>query len=186
MITPYNYIKFNKREDFLSLLPKNSICAELGVYSGRFTIQIINKINPKKLYAIDPYWKAYGEKFWWNDKTTWDCFVKAVKRIQKCDKKNVVSFIIEKDIECLPDFKDNFFDWIYLDSTHEYEDTILELEIIKNKIKSNGSICGHDFRDNPKHKHFGVAKAIDEWLIKNQNYELYLRDNHTQWIIRKG
>jgi len=185
MIPSEIFIKNNNRVDFLSILPKNSICAELGVYSGRFSYYIIKETLPKKLYLIDPYWKEYGEEFWWNKKKTWDIFCKAVKVIQKYDIEKCSSFIIDRDIDFLKGIKDRYFDWVYLDSSHEYEDTLKELEAVKLKVKEDGLICGHDYRDNPKHRHHGVCKAINEWVEDNKEYKLYLRDNHTQWIIKR-
>jgi hypothetical protein len=185
LIQPEKYIQFNNRIDFLSLLSQNSICAELGVMTGKFTYYIINNTKPKKLYLIDPYWKLYGPHFWWNNKKTWDCFVGAIKIIQKYDINKCSSFIIDTDISILQDLKNDLFDWVYLDTSHEYEDTLNSLKILKDKVKENGFICGHDYRSNPKNKHFGVAKAINEWLNIEIDYKLYLLDNHTQWIITK-
>ena len=185
IVEPEKFVEYDKRIDFLSLLPKNSICAELGVYAGRFASRIIVDVCPKKIYLVDPYWKEYGDKFWWNKQSTWDAFSKAADRVKKYDKKKCAVFVIDHDINFLNDIKDNFFDWVYLDSTHEYEDTLKELEAISPKMKNDGLICGHDYKENPKHKHHGVAKAINDWLLANKDYVLYIRDNHNQWIIRK-
>jgi len=37
-------------------MPKNSICAEIGVNRGNFSKSILKIVQPKKLYLIDP-WK---------------------------------------------------------------------------------------------------------------------------------
>ncbi len=179
------YVKYENRQEFLSFLPKNSICAEFGVYGGNFSYYLIKETLPKKLYLIDPYWKKYGEEFWWSGKKTWKIFCNAVKVIQKYDTKKCSVFVIDNDIDFLKGVKDRYFDWVYLDSTHLYEDSLKELRSIKNKVKKNGLICGHDYRENPKHKHYGVHKAINEWLEENEKYYLYLVDNHTQWIIKR-
>ncbi|KKK86000.1 hypothetical protein LCGC14_2767640 [marine sediment metagenome] len=185
MIKPEKYVEFDDRTEFLSLLPKNSICAELGVLRAGFSYYILKDTSPKKLYLVDPYWKSYGENFYWNKKSTWESFGYAVETIKKYDINKCSTFVIDTDINFLEDLSDNVFDWIYLDSTHTYEDTLKELEVIKLKVKEEGLICGHDYTDNPKNRHAGVTKAIIEWLLKNKEYKLYLRDNYTQWIIKK-
>jgi hypothetical protein len=180
------YIEHNNRQEFLSLMPKNSICAELGVHTGKFSSYIIKETFPKKLYLVDPYWKKYGDVFpWGKHESTWDTFCKAVKRMTKYDINKCSTFIIDEDINFLEGVKDRYFDWVYLDSSHLYEDSLKELRIIRDKVKKDGLICGHDYRENPRHKHHGVCKAINEWLEENKEYELYLKNNHTQWIIKR-
>ena len=38
-----------------------------------------------------------------------------------------------------------FFDFIYIDTTHQYDQTVLELELAYKKIKNNGIVAGHDY-----------------------------------------
>jgi hypothetical protein len=188
MIEAKNIIKNNKRYDFLLQIPKNGVCAELGVFQGKFASSILKRNNPKKLYLIDPYWKKYGDKFPWRKRfpfSPMEAFLVALERVKKYDKNKVATFVIDSDENFLNDIKDNFFDWVYLDSTHAYKDTLRELDIILPKIKLEGMICGHDFFPNPKNKHHGVAKAINEWLMHHEGHELYLRDNLSQWIIKR-
>jgi hypothetical protein len=58
----------NGREVLLRRMPKQSVCAEIGVWKGDFSERIIRVVNPRKLYLIDPWifqpeypmrWKAY-------------------------------------------------------------------------------------------------------------------------------
>jgi len=178
-------VELENRMDFTAFLPFNSVCAELGVFKGHFSAEILKRLNPKRLYLIDPYWKKYGDIFW-NGKGTMDCWKCAVKRVRQNDINKVASMVVDNDIDFLKDLPDGFFDWLYIDSTHEYEDTLKELEIVSEKVKDTGLIAGHDWYDRPTHKHYGVHKAIEEWLLSNPQYELYLRDNKTQWIIKKS
>ena len=48
------------------------------------------------------------------------------------------------------------------------------MELAKNKIKSTGFICGHDYNKNynkGKKQEYGVIKAVDEFVDK---YSLYI------------
>ena len=185
MIKSENLVTHTNRVDILSYMPKNSICAEFGVYTARFSYWIIKNTSPQKIYLVDPYWKLYGQQYPWNKKSTWDTFSYAAKNIQKYDENRCSVFVIDTDIEFLKIIPDNYFDWIYIDSTHEYEDTLNELNAASSKIKPSGFICGHDWRENPKHIHHGVCKAIVEWLSQHKDYKFLLRDNYTQWIMQK-
>jgi len=46
---------FERRDQLLKKLPKNAICAEIGVYQGELSQRILNKTNPKKLVLIDAW-----------------------------------------------------------------------------------------------------------------------------------
>ena len=180
------YVKLENRIDFMKYLPCNSVCAELGVDKGRFAQYLLRRLSPKKLYLIDPYWKKYGDTSW-NNEPIKDVWEGVVKRIRKYDKNKVVTLVIDDDCSFLSDLPDNFFDWIYLDTTSLYEDTLREMEIMSHKVKDTGLICGHDWLEKPKHhiNDLGVYKGVTEWLKLNPEYYLYLRDNHRQWIVKK-
>ena len=43
------------RDSFLKILPKQSICAEIGVNEGNFSKRILHHTKPNKLYLIDSW-----------------------------------------------------------------------------------------------------------------------------------
>ncbi len=170
------------RWKFLDYLPKNAICAELGCWKGDLSYQILEITNPKRFFMVDPYWKAYGDMFYdKNKRGTLDYFTRATQRTRMSSNYQATTFVIEYDTVFLQDYADNFFDWVYLDTTHTYEDTLVELSLLKSKVKDNGIICGHDYRYS---LHPGLTIALHEWLENNKDYELCLIDNYLQWIIK--
>ena len=48
------------RNDFINILPKNTIGAEIGVQYGGHAIKMFNIINPKELHLVDT-WCEKGE-----------------------------------------------------------------------------------------------------------------------------
>jgi len=168
----------------MKYLPHNAVCAEFGVAAGGFSKEILRRLSPKKLYLVDPYWKEYGDHYSWNRKSIMATWNHAVKRVRQYDTNKVVAMVVDYDYNFLADLPDNFFDWIYLDSTHNYEDTLRELDLMACKVKDEGMLAGHDWLPNPNNKHHGVYKAINEWLVLNPYY-LYYLDHKTQWILKK-
>src|SRR5439155_14214253 len=43
------------RRALLQRLPRRSVCAEIGVYQGDFSAQILGHVRPRRLHLIDPW-----------------------------------------------------------------------------------------------------------------------------------
>lgn len=166
------------RQDFLKEFKKDLICAELGVFNGTFSKYILEIMKPRKLYLIDS-WRL-STSIWSGTKT--EDLLNSVK--DKFKNEKCIKIYEKNDVEFLPSFPDNFFDWIYLDTTHTYAHTKSELEILKNKIEFNGTIAGHDWYEDENHKLHGVCKAVKEFLNET-DFKLVFLDNHSQWAIRR-
>lgn len=182
------------REDFLNLLPKYSICAELGVFKGEFSEKIIALTKPKKFYAVDGWMKMFGEKFPYKNKRYLDngeltpnkAYQKTIETLKNSIEAGICEVIVEEDFSWLKSLSDKTFDWIYIDSSHRYAHTFKELNECKRIIKEKGIICGHDWNLHPRAKHPGVVQAINEFLSKNLEFTFDYSDNHTQWSISRN
>jgi len=181
-----------KRKDLLKILPPGSVGAELGVFKGEFTKYLLKIARPKRLHLIDPWWRLYGEYYPdWEEYTdfgrlkTSEAFEKAKRTVDKYDKKKVCEFHVDDDLECLKEFQDNYFDWIYLDTSHKYDHTKKELEILKDKVKNDGLIMGHDYSGDPNHIHYGVYKAVNEFC-KKYRWEVIKLDHFCQFCIKRS
>ena len=152
------------RKHLLENLPKDAICAEIGVNKGKFSMQILDYCKPKRLHLID---------FWGNKR-----YNKKVEDFVRNNLKNEINnstVVINKGLstQVLRSCKDNYFDWVYLDTSHTYETTISELNILHKKIKENGIIAGHDYvtRSRTDAMKYGVIEAVHQFCIE-KNYEL--------------
>ena len=159
----WNKVLRKPRADFLEVLPKQSVGAELGVFRGLFTPHILQVVKPTKLHLIDPYWKIYGERFGWSSRDTQDgqlktkdAYEEAKRAVEEHDKNGVCEFHIEDDLVCLETFDDGYFDWVYVDTSHTYDHTKAELALLDTKVKKDGLITGHDWREIPTHRDHGV------------------------------
>lgn len=171
-------INQNRRRFFLlQVMPKNSICAEIGVHRGNFSKSIVKIVKPKKLYLIDP-WK------WHENQIEMDKnYNKTLKRLKAEIKIGQVILKKESSLDVLNEFKDNFFDWIYIDGDHRYEFMKKDLEISWSKVKKNGFITGDDYDHKGVPLKREVAKAVDEF-IKKDNVKVILLKNE-QFILKK-
>ena len=158
-------IKLNRLE-ILKELKKGSICAELGVAYGEFSDQVLETVKPKLLVLVD----SYPNKGNFVDEGN----LKYIeKKYQKLVKEKKIQIINDDSIKAASMFKENFFDWIYIDTTHSYHQTLGELRAWKNKIKSDGYILGHDYImgnwiDDIK---YGVQEAVHQFCVE-ENWEI--------------
>lgn len=169
------------RKQLLEHLPKYAVVAELGVDEGVFSKLILNICNPEKFHLID-YW---GTEMYNQSKR---------KLVEEKFKGEIESGTVEINLGLSTDvglkFKDNYFDWIYIDTDHSYQNTINELEIWKSKIKEGGVIAGHDFIVGYWDGliRYGVIEAVYEFCSKYNWEILYLTMEigfHPSFAIRR-
>ena len=152
---------FNTREDLIKSLPLNMNVAEIGVFKGEFSKFIFKNLNPKNLILIDLFEGIMGS----GNK---DGQNMEYVNLQECfnelncffSKNKNVKIIKGKSTEQLIKLDNSYLDMIYIDSSHDYEETKKELFLSFEKVKKGGYICGHDYE--PK-RYPGVVKAVNEF-----------------------
>lgn len=142
------------REDILVTLPQESVCAEIGISSGKFTSSIIKVVNPSELYLVD---------------IDINCINKCKKKF--LEKDNLKFFHGNSNI-ILKEFEDNYFDWIFLDTDHTHLTTKVELEQASRIVKDDGMIIVHDYIPYSylTKKPYGVIPAVNEF-VNNSDWE---------------
>ena len=160
-----NLQALTNRTELLKHLPKHSVCSEIGVNEGEFSEQILELTTPVKLHLIDA----------WADPERYHDGLKL--KVKEIFSKEIAIGKIEINVgfstDVLKNFPDRYFDWVYLDTVHSYEVTSAELNILKDKVKVNGIIAGHDYiiGNWAGNCRYGVIEAVHELCVKN-NWEL--------------
>lgn len=155
------------------LLPELPVCVEIGVHRGEFSKQIYDILKPDLLYLVDPFetgGKRYGEDmgFMHVAYSTDEDF----KRLLQWEKETnqTVCTVLGYSHEVCPDFEDRYFDFIYIDGSHLYEDVKRDLNDWLPKLKDGGVIGGHDYIAQPS---FGVIASVNEFC-KEHGFEMIL------------
>jgi len=170
-----------RRWRYLEHLPKGGIGAEIGVYRGDFTPDLLRVTRAKLVHLIDPWWtrtESYVED-WFETRDTREAYDLARSRLEG----QPVSFHVGDDRDILPTFPDAHFDWVYLDSSHEYEHTCEELELLRLKVQPTGVIAGHDWFESPGHSQYGVVPAVREFCERYRWTLGPLDPVFDQWLI---
>ena len=185
-------IILNTRHDLLRKIPKNTIGIEIGVHNGDNALDITNIIKPKKLYLIDA-WPDYVFDFKnlkRGKKIAEESYNKVISKFKNFSN---VEIRREFSVEAANNFPDDFFDWIYIDASHRYEEIKRDLDAWYPKLKSKGVFCGDDYIDKKGGAayDFGVVQAVNEFLDdKNLILEYTTNKNDPkhpspQWAIIK-
>jgi hypothetical protein len=182
-------MRIKDRRKMLDLLPKNGVCAEIGVDQGKYSKRILKRTNPKKLHLIDAWVCIEDEdyKFERNfeDDLQNDKYEKIVDNFQKeIDNEQVVMHkAFSYDI--VDSFEDKYFDWIYVDANHTYEGALQDLLMFDAKVKDDGYILGHDF---VIHNNFGVIEAVNEFCyLKHWKIKALTRESFpSYWLERRN
>jgi len=176
------------RVEFIDkILPKNGVGAELGVFKGFFSPLLLEKSQAKQLHLIDPWYFLTPNWHWGGgNRSTVDALVKILQKLKPQIDQGTVRVHVGDDCQVLSTFPDGHFDWAYIDSSHQYEHTVKELEILKSKVKIGGVISGDDWQPDASHPHHGVYRAVTEF-VQATGYEiLYASQHDRQWALRKS
>ena len=173
-------IILNRAELLRSLTIQDGIFAEIGVARGDFSQKIFEICKPKKLHLID---------MWSSERYSKECEASVLSRFSDeiANKKVVINR--GKSVDVLSEFPNEYFDWVYIDTVHDYKVTSQELEICRHKVKKGGIIAGHDFvlgNWNSSIK-YGVIEAVYEFCGMN-NWEfiaLTMELNGNSFAVRE-
>ena len=187
----FGFIPDESREYFFRLLGRNSVGAEIGVHEGDFSAQLLKRVKPGKLHLIDP-WK-YDD-----DETYVDALYGGLAKDGQAELDARYEFVLRrfrKEIdrsqveihrggseEIVDEFKDEYFDWVYIDGNHLYEYVRQDLELYSAKVKRGCYITGDDYGVEGWWEG-GVEKAVDEFVAMG-GFEL-ISAKCGQFVIRK-
>jgi hypothetical protein len=167
-------------------MPTGAVCAEIGVYKGDFSRHILRVTRPRELHLIDGWW-TLGEDFgpcWYGSEepvsTRW-----AYEDAKRAVEGGPCTFHVGDDLEILASFPDRYFDWVYLDTSHQYEQTVNELALLRSKVKPSGIVAGDDWFEDPAHEYHGVCRAVREFCERH-GLEPEVDELWSQWLVRLG
>lgn len=168
-------------------LPTGGVGAEIGVLKGRFSRILWQETRPSRLHLMDPWYLAGAEwEYQIPNRSTVDALIGVLRQFRDELPSGAVQLHIGFDLDLLPGFPDHYFDWVYLDTTHKYDQTRDELQILKHKLKPNGILAGDDWHAEPEHVHYGVCVALREFVASEPWEFLYAGEEwDLQWALRR-
>jgi predicted O-methyltransferase YrrM len=170
----------SNRIELLKALPRGGIVAEIGVADGDYSAKILSVNQPGTLHLIDA---------WDNER-----YSNGLERVRSKFKQEIAAGSVMlhhgRSFDVLPTLTQGSFDWVYLDTTHAYTDTVQELRLCASLVKDGGHIAGHDFcTGNPIIGYpYGVIQAVYEFCTKCRWTFVYIvldGDGHFSFCLRQ-
>ncbi len=135
---------------------------EIGVNQANNALEMLEELNIKKLYLIDPYeyYDGYNDNA--GDLVAFEKY--AHERLKRYDDKIV--WIKKQSSDAIGDIPDNL-DFVYVDGNHEYLPVLEDLKKYYPKIRIGGYIGGDDiFEPQSFNGRFGVLPALKQFCLE--------------------
>ncbi len=159
----------------------NAIGAEIGVFSGSFSYNVLLKKNPKKLYLIDPWTFPHQPRF--QDETDPNGQPQMNRMYQNvCDLFHPfenVEIIRERSELAHELFEDNYFDYVYIDGEHSYNAVLSDLTNYLPKIKVGGLLIGDDYGWE------GIEPAVKDFLEAHSDTCIFVDAKVGQYVLQR-
>jgi predicted O-methyltransferase YrrM len=156
---------------------------EIGVHNGASMSYVVsNDKNIKKCIGIDLFENTFGHYI--KDKITQQ---KTSSNIEKNNKNNQL-FLIKGNsndnktkIKLVEKLNNNKIDLLFIDGDHSYEGVKNDFINYENFVNINGFIVLDDYCK----KYPGILKFVDEYIKKNNKYEIIGVFEDNELIIKK-
>ena len=185
----------NNRIDLLDFIQKDIepfLSAEIGVFRGEFSEQILRAMPQTDLVMVD-LWKHQKEDVYRDSSNLTNYKFKKAKA--ECEKRVSIfntgkTFVQEDSAKASSRFANSSFDFIYIDGNHSYDGTKADIEAWYPKLRRGGYFAGHDY-DN----YIGTTTTVQtktavlEFARKNKIKVLTSGDIYPftpSWYFKKG
>jgi SAM-dependent methyltransferase len=166
-----NYFKSR----LLKIIKKGSVCCEIGVWKGGFSKKILDAVKPKELHLIDPWeFMPKYKKRWYGGKVarSQSEMNAMYSNVRKKFMNDNITIHRSTSDKVVMSFKDNYFDFVYIDGDHSYEAVLKDLKDYFPKLKKGGILAGDDFYWGIT-EGLPVRKAVKEFCnTSNIRYKL--------------
>jgi hypothetical protein len=139
--------------------------AEVGAYMGKSTAFMANKLKTKKLktkfYVVD-HWRGSAEHG-----LVIGLYETFLNNMEDCNVSKYITPLRLESVDAAATFPDKFFDFVFLDASHDYDSVKKDIQAWLPKVKPGGILAGDDYIEGWD----GVIKAVNEcfgWNVQKE------------------
>ncbi len=150
---------FPSREELLSTMLVKAVCAEVGVQTGYFSAQILDRTSPRKLHLLDLS----------ISQIRYDLYPQLWSAVES----GIVQLHEGSSAQTLSTFPDSYFDWLYIDGDHSFAGVLMDITQAVRTVKPEGLIVFNDYvKYSPLELfQYGVMEAVND-LCLTQDFEM--------------
>lgn len=159
--------------------------AEIGVQRGIFSEHLLRYWHGQILHCIDP-WQQFDSTEYLESKdnvpqqTHEMYYAETVARLSRFGRRARILRATSK--QAAQQFADGSLDFVFIDAQHHYAAVKEDIELWYPKVRRGGLLCGHDWSLDYGPPHFGVKKAVLEFVERTRSKLLITKDKET-WFI---
>lgn len=165
-----------------------AVGAEVGVFLGGFTEQILEGWEGRRLIAIDP-WSTFGDEEYrdvLNDEQVEQDrrYDDTIERLRRFGGRADIWRMTGDEAAARVD--DSSLDWVYLDARHDRDSVAHDLRAWWPKVRAGGLFGGHDYIEGVRGTtEFGVRPAVDEFCRERglRVHATFLDEPFVSWLI---
>jgi hypothetical protein len=136
------------RNAYLEHLRKHAVCAEVGVWKGDFSAEILNRAGPKELHLIDLDIDRFSLR-------------------ERFANDPRVHLHQGHSADVLRSFPADHFDWIYIDAGHDYEAVKADAAASASRLRPDGILVFNDYIlwSHTEALPYGVVQAVNKMCV---------------------
>jgi hypothetical protein len=143
------------------------IGVEVGVQQGLFSQHLLENSTLDHLFCIDMWEEPTRREARKKKEKCVEIYMFAVKNLMPF--KNCCNLIKLDSVRGAALFKNDYFDFIFIDAGHTYEDVKRDIKVWYPKLREGGVMAFHDY--HRRRSGMGVIEATDEFA-KEHKYKL--------------
>lgn len=154
---------------------QNSIVCEIGSFAG--VSSELFSLYCKEIHCVDS-WEKFDEIWWMTD------YIEQAEKLfdNVMNRSSNIRKIKKTSEEASKDYPDEYFDLVYIDGAHDYDNVKKDILNWLPKVKENGVISGHDYYAFQSNTDTDVKKILDE-LFKGIDVKIY---SDSSWSVKKS
>ena len=156
--------------------------AEIGVFRGHFSKDILDKVKGVKLHCIDA-WQTYPSSQLTEDHQKSN-YERTLKRLEPYLAERRCNIYTEFSEKAVYKFRDGSLDFVFIDGGHDFDSCVMDLVKWVPKVRKGGMVAVHDYCAMNRN---GVVKAVDAYTYCHMIHPWYVTReviNTAFWVVR--